>query len=271
MRYGVVADIHANLHALRAALARLRREGVDAWLCAGDVVGYGPHPNECVETIADLGCVCVAGNHELLVEWRLDERTVGRLARETIGWTRAVLRDDCRAYLAALPLVATAPGIVMTHGSLRSPAEYVRRDGEAAQQLGLLAREHPAARVLVLGHTHEPWVHGERAGTLARGPAGAVALAPGDRYLLNPGAVGQSRERARAPSALCMTLDLDLDLEPAGVRLLAERYDVRASRAALRRHGLAPDAIHIRPGALAAARRRGRRVLRSSLRRGVRA
>jgi predicted phosphodiesterase len=267
MRYGVVADIHANLHALRAALARLRREGVDAWLCAGDIVGYGPHPNECVETIAGLGGVCVAGNHELLIERQLDERTVGRLARETITWTRAVLRDDCRAYLAALPLVATAPAVVMTHGSLRGPHEYVRSEFDAARQFCLLGSEHPVARVLILGHTHEPWVYGERAGTLARGPAGAVALPPGDRYVINPGAVGQSRERARAPSALCMTLDL----EPAGVRLLSERYDVRACQAALRRHGLAADAIHIRPGALAAARRRGRRALRWSLSRSVRA
>jgi predicted phosphodiesterase len=266
MRYGVIADIHANLHALRAAIARLRRDGVDAWLCAGDVVGYGPHPNECVETVAELGAVCVAGNHELLVERRLDERSAGRLARETIGWTRAVLRDDCRAYLAALPLVATAPGIVMTHGSLQGPDEYVRREEDAARQLGLLARDHPDARVLIVGHTHEPWVHGERSGTLARGPAGAVALPPGDRYLLNPGAVGQSRERAKPPRALCMTLDL----EPARVRLLWERYDVRACRAALRRHRLAVDAIHIHPGALATARRRGRRALRWSLRRSPR-
>jgi predicted phosphodiesterase len=263
LRYGVLADIHGNLHALRAAIARLRKEGVDAWLCAGDLIGYGPHPNECVEIVAEFGATCVAGNHELLISGRLDERAAGRLARETIGWTRAVLHDDCRAYLAALPLVATAPGVVIAHGSLTSAEDYVRRDVEAAAQLCLLARDHPYARALVLGHTHEPWVHGERAGTVARRPGAAVALARGERYLLNPGAVGQSRERVRTPHALCLTLDLD----PARVRLIAERYDVRACRAALRRHGLVGDCVHVRPGPLAASWRGCRRAARWALRR----
>src|SRR3954468_2989878 len=64
MRIGLLSDVHANLFALRSAISRLRAEGVDAWVCAGDLVGYGPHPNECVETIAELGATCVVGNHD---------------------------------------------------------------------------------------------------------------------------------------------------------------------------------------------------------------
>ena len=66
MRYGVLADIHGNLHALEAALPVLERAGVDRYICAGDLVGYGPFPNECVEAISNLGAVCVAGNHDLM-------------------------------------------------------------------------------------------------------------------------------------------------------------------------------------------------------------
>src|SRR5919197_1277514 len=66
MRYGVLADIHGNLHALQAALEELRRCDVDGWLVAGDLVGYGPHPNECVELVAGLGGTCIAGNHDLI-------------------------------------------------------------------------------------------------------------------------------------------------------------------------------------------------------------
>jgi predicted phosphodiesterase len=66
MRYGVLADIHGNLPALRAAVARLQAEGVDRFLCAGDLVGYGPFPNECVELVAGLDAITIHGNHDLI-------------------------------------------------------------------------------------------------------------------------------------------------------------------------------------------------------------
>src|SRR3954469_29493 len=99
MRYGLLSDVHANLPALRAALEWLRREGADAYLCAGDIVGYGPHPNECVELIAALPGACVAGNHDLIAVGRLDGEGIGALARVTLDWTRTVLGSDARAWL----------------------------------------------------------------------------------------------------------------------------------------------------------------------------
>ena len=62
MRYGVVSDVHGNLLALRATVAMLRAAGVDGWLCAGDIVGYGPEPEGCVELLHKLAATCVAGN-----------------------------------------------------------------------------------------------------------------------------------------------------------------------------------------------------------------
>src|SRR4051794_13573121 len=116
MRIGLVSDVHANLFALRAAIARLRADGVDAWVCAGDLVGYGPHPDECVETVAALGPTCGAGNHELMVLGELPDTQAGRLARESIAWTRPVVRDDARAYLSALPRTADPAGMLVAHG-----------------------------------------------------------------------------------------------------------------------------------------------------------
>src|SRR6478735_5391674 len=103
MRIGLISDVHANLFALRAAVARLRAEGVDAWVCAGDLVGYGPHPNECVETVAELDPTIVAGNHELMLLGDLPDTRAGWLARRSIAWTREVVQLDVRSYLAALP------------------------------------------------------------------------------------------------------------------------------------------------------------------------
>jgi predicted phosphodiesterase len=197
MRIGLLSDVHANLFALRAAVVRLRAEGVDAWVCAGDLVGYGAHPNECVETIAELEPTCVAGNHELMLLDAIPDTRAGWLARRSIGWTRGVVRADVRSYLAALPRTATVAGMAVAHGSPGDPEEYVRTDERAAALLSSLSAE----QLLVLGHTHRPWLYGAGVGSVF--PAGAagspgsadLSLAADARYLVNPGAVGQSRER----------------------------------------------------------------------------
>jgi predicted phosphodiesterase len=263
MRVGLLSDVHANLFALRSALTRLRSEGVDTWVCAGDLIGYGPHPNECVETIAALDPICVVGNHELLLLEAISDEQAGRRALQSLEWTRGVLRPDIRSYLAELPRTAEAPGIVVSHGSLSDPEEYVRSAIQAAAQLERLAAEHSDKQVLVLGHTHRQWLFGADQGTIFPSPdAGHPdgfrgALAPGERFLVNPGSVGQSRDRERAPRARFGLVDLDR----ADVRFFAEPYDAAACRAALRERGLPVDSAHLRPGYAAAASRRVRRLL----------
>lgn len=257
MRIGLLSDVHANLFALRAAISRLRAEGVDRWICAGDLVGYGPHPNECVETIAELEPTVVAGNHELLLLGELSGERAGRLARLSIAWTRGVLRPDLRGYLAALPRRDTGADLLLAHGSPGDPEEYVRT-GERAD--ALLA-ELTTQRLLVLGHTHRPWLYAAGAGTVhptAR-PSGAAELLlhDGERYLVNPGAVGQSREREGSPRARFALLDLDR----SRVRYFAEPYDDAATRAALRAQRLPPYSVHVRPGKVAGATRRAQRLV----------
>jgi len=256
MRYGVLSDIHGNHVALQAAIEALRREGVDGWICAGDIVGYGPQPNECVEAVAELQALCVAGNHELILLGRLSDERCIRLAKETIRWTRDVLREDCRAYLAALPTVASGPGLVVAHGSLDDPQEYVVRDSQAMQQLNKLALEYRESELLILGHTHRGWIYSQREGTISSGQ-GTTCLA-GGRFLLNSGSVGQSRQRERVPLARCMLLDIEQ--RQASLRSLP--YDVSACRAALRRYDLPGDCIHLPPSLLRAAGRRARRLAR---------
>jgi predicted phosphodiesterase len=257
VRYGVLSDIHGNLFALRAAMKRLRREGLDGWLCAGDLIGYGPYPNECVEVVAELDAHCVAGNHELLLLGRLSEERAGRLARETINWTQGVLREDCRSFLARLPLVATVQDLVMTHGSLVSPEEYVTRDIQAADQLRRLGVEYPQANLLVLGHTHRPWLYSQNRATAVPTAATGTLLASPGRFLLNPGSVGQSRQIEREPRARFMLLDL----ERRWVRFYEASYDVAACREALRKYRLPRECIHLRPGLLGAVKRRSRSLL----------
>jgi len=264
VRYGLLSDIHANLPALTAAVRCLTGQGVDRWLCAGDVIGYGPQPNECVAELAALDPVCVAGNHELVALGELSAQRCSRRARESLDWTRAALSPDSRAYLAALPRAVELPGLVMAHGSLSDPEEYVRSDAQAEAQLARLASAHPSAGVLVLGHTHRAWLYRQGPGDQPeRSVDGSARLPAGARYLVNPGSVGQSRQRERQPLARFALLEFaeaGPAVKPVGVRFFAVDYDHRAVRGALRGKRLPPDSMHVRPGTLATAARRLRRA-----------
>src|SRR4051794_15415919 len=229
MRYGVIADIHANLHALEAVLAALDPERVDGWLCAGDLVGYGPRPNECVERVAGLpGLVAVAGNHDLMAIGGGGSEGLGALQARSVEWTAGALGADARAYLEGLAMQASSPdGVVVAHGSLDDPSEYVRDCEAAGAQLARV----PDAPALVLGHTHHPLECGR---------------------VFNPGSVGQPRERRELARAMVLeTADGVLS-----ARRVAVRYDAKATRAELREAGLPPGACHLPPSRRTGLRRR---------------
>jgi predicted phosphodiesterase len=238
MRLGVIADIHANPHALAAALAFLAAQEVDAYLCAGDLVGYGPAPNECVRRVCGLPGACVAGNHDLIALGALADDQCDQRARDSLRWTRSMLEDDVRALLAALPRGAYVHGVALHHGSPSDPREYVRDEAQALACLRALPAVAPGAEILVLGHTHHAMAVGLRRGPLLRDGTGTVRLQPGEPILLNPGSVGQSR--TRDPRARLMVLDLHV----RSATFHAVGYDIAACRDALRERGLPPDSCH---------------------------
>jgi predicted phosphodiesterase len=262
VRYGVISDVHANLPALEAVLAELQHLRVDAYACAGDLVGYGPHPNECVQLLRRLGAVSVAGNHDLIAVGALSADRCERLARDSLRWTRERLDDDTREFLARLPKrLELGDGVVIAHGSLDDPQEYVLRVDQAAAQLRRLADEFPASRILVVGHTHRAFATDGALASPRIGVRRRVSLQGTGRWLLNPGAVGQSRERrVRARFVV-------LDLEREEATFHAVRYDVGRSRAQLRRQNLPARSIHLPPwrpkALLRPAIRAGRRALGS--------
>jgi putative phosphoesterase len=260
MRLGLFADVHGNLHALDRVLEVLATEQVDVYACAGDLVGYGPYPNECVERVTALGATCVAGNHDLIATGRLDPEGIGTLARRSLGWTARELRPETEDVLRGLPLTARIGPVLIAHGSVDDPSLYVTPE-RAADELERLERTRRAS-VLVLGHTHRPAAFGSESGELLSHRSGTVSFTPSETVLLNPGSVGQSRERR--PVARFAVLDL------------AERradfrdtsYDHHACRRALRERGLPPRSYHRNPdgarAGLGRLRRRARRLARKS-------
>ena len=240
MRLALISDVHGNLHALRAAIAALQRQGVDAWISAGDLIGYGPHPNECVETVAGLSCTAVAGNHELIVLGRLSDGRSSARAQASHRWTRGVLRDDVVEYLAALPVRAQVGPVVVAHGSLDDPEEYVRSIRQASAQLVRLRAENPAARFLVLGNTHRQLLFAEGTGRAAVRPGTPAAVDGPGAHVVNPGSVGQSRQWEWPPRARAAVLDTELET------VVFERipYDVGAVRRDLTAAGLPYGSVH---------------------------
>ena len=177
----------------------------DELWCLGDLVGYGPRPNECCRAIQERASVCLAGNHDLGVLGTIDLAEFSDEAAAAAYWTRSILDEEARSFLAGLRPSGKAKGLELYHASPLDPVwEYVLT-GEAARA-ALDATEAPA---VLVGHSHVALAltpeNGDIGGGLA--PDGASAEFAERRFLLNPGSVGQPRDGD--PRAAFLVLDLD--------------------------------------------------------------
>ena len=235
MRILVLSDIHANLAAFEAVLAHAG--SFDRVWCLGDIVGYGPDPNECVERVRELRRYqCLAGNHDWAALGKLDLSDFNTDARLAALWTRQQLTPDNRAFLdARLEYIGPLEDrYTLVHGSPRYPIwEYILDEAIAAENFPYFSTQ-----VCLVGHTHVPVIYAET-------PAGVRALRPpldkphplGDqRLIINPGSVGQPRDGD--PRAAWLLLDLDL-LRAQWRRCV---YDIGRAQAAIRAARL-PDSL----------------------------
>lgn len=224
MRVLIVSDIHANLVALETVLAHAKGKYDVIW-CLGDVVGYGPRPNECIALMRDKAAICVMGNHDWAVLGRpgVDVDDFNPHARQAVMWTRAQLTDENRAYLEQLPdrplLASSDPAVLVTHASPREPVwEYILTPTVALENFAFFEES-----ICLVGHTHKPAIYawrlladdepasGREQVTVdylqpsTNGPID-LALGPNQRVILNPGSVGQPRDND--PRAAYVLFDL---------------------------------------------------------------
>jgi putative phosphoesterase len=164
----VITDIHGNLPALRAALARIDELGVARVLCGGDLVGYGPHPNEVCALIGERSIPTIYGNYDYAIAREQEDcgcayvtqhdRDLGQLS---VAWTLANTTQQSKDFMRGLPFDLHFPlgavDVHLVHGSPRKVNEYLFEDKPARLYERLAAAE--SDRVLVFGHTHKPWVH----------------------------------------------------------------------------------------------------------------
>src|SRR5215469_10539118 len=127
MRFFVLSDIHSNIEALEACIQRAELAGYDAVYCCGDIVGYGPNPIEAIDAIRNLNAVTIRGNHDRVAAGNDDASEFNPHARRAIFWTRSVLTDPYRNYLASLPVgpLAIDDAAQMVHGAITHEDDYI--------------------------------------------------------------------------------------------------------------------------------------------------
>ncbi len=197
MRLLVLSDIHANLTALDAALAA----ATGSWervVCLGDVVGYGPDPNEVTSRIRELGATTIRGNHDKAVTDLMGTDDFNPVARAAVLWSRSQLSNENLDWLANLPQgPLESDGVVLVHGAFQDEDEYVFTPAQALE--GLLDSTLP---VTFYGHTHHQGGFSYQdtiLDVLQLHPRedekrSALRLESDKRYLLNPGSIGQPRD-----------------------------------------------------------------------------
>jgi predicted phosphodiesterase len=235
MRFLVLSDIHANATALEASLAAVdgRWERV---VCLGDIVDYGPDPNEVTERVKALDPIIIRGNHDKAVTGLIDLEGFNPLAQIAAQWTREHMEPANLNYvteMAAGPV--TVDSLTLVHGAYQDEDEYVFVPMQAMS--GLL--ESPTD-VTFFGHTHYQGGFSYRAGQIGviqlkpePGPKfAALRLERGTRYLLNPGSIGQPRDGD--PRAAFAIADMDHQV----IEFWRVPYDIAAVQERMREAGL---------------------------------
>jgi putative phosphoesterase len=215
MRLAILADIHSNLHALKAVRDEIEKAKIDSVACAGDIVGYGANPNECCALVRQMAVHLVFGNHERAALTR-DTIWMNPHAAKASAWTSDALSPDSREFLSSLELESRfevrSKKVAMFHGSVGSDIEYVYYD-----QLSEELPSKAGADILILAHTHVPYVRRFKTS-----------------LVLNPGSVGQPRDGdPRASYGIYDSEDDSCDIRRV-------RYDVEGAYEAILSRGL-PD------------------------------
>jgi predicted phosphodiesterase len=233
MRTLVLSDLHANATALDAALAAAEGRW-DNVVCLGDVVGYGPDPNEVTNKVRELSARAIRGNHDKAAAGLVPTDDFNPIAKMALDWTHAQLTPENLKWLAELPKgPIEVDGIVLVHGALQDEDEYVFTPAQALE--GLLDASAP---VTFFGHTHHQGGFSYQSATnsleilpIRPRPAEMLAplrLEPKGRYLLNPGSIGQPRDGDfRASFAIA-------DLAQHVVEFWRVPYDIAAVQARMR-------------------------------------
>ncbi|MEW6097249.1 MAG: metallophosphoesterase family protein [bacterium] len=231
MQYGIISDIHSNLEALMVVLEKLKE--VDKIICLGDIVGYGPLPNECIDEVRKLSGVTIVGNHDLAsIGWK-EISWFNEYAQRAIIWTMDTLTKENKQYLSSLPEIVEEKDFIMVHGSLWDYTnEYITGVKKANKSFELLKEKN----LLFVGHTHSPMLflkkEYEPIYPIRLGDKDTIKVSTPDKLIVNVGAVGQPRDGdPRASFGI-----FDTDTMEIGIYRVS--YDINKTQDLMRKEGL---------------------------------
>ena len=235
MKIGVISDVHGNIHALWAVEKKLAELNVDEVWCLGATVGYGAFPNQCVEWVRKNCSVVLLGNHELALLGYVDVFLLNDYARAAIEWTKGVITEENLGFLRTLGVQYLTVCCQLVHDTPESPGSMVYLLDREIIYKALLSQQR---RICFFGHTHIPAAYRLLSSTVDRLDVRSLNFGAG-RYLVNPGSVGQPRDRdSRASFGV-------FDSEGEGFTLCRVEYNTRAAAREILRAGL-PDYLAAR-------------------------
>lgn len=232
MKSLVLSDIHANYSALEAVLEDVGE--IDSVWVLGDLVGYGPDPNECVEIVKSFpNLVCLLGNHDAATLGQINDIAFNPAARQAIRWTRKNITPDNLDFLRQLPETIQIGDNTFAHGSPREPVwEYLLDTRNATENFSFFFTPF-----CFVGHTHLPTIYLMNNGAYFAkliSPENDTVMPLQQRAIINPGSVGQPRDRdPRAAYAI-------VDQEAMTIEFRRVAYDIQAVQDRMRQADL-PD------------------------------
>ncbi|NLZ63449.1 MAG: metallophosphoesterase family protein [Lentisphaerae bacterium] len=230
-KIGFISDIHGNIDALQAVLAKLDQCGCDMVFCLGDIVGYGAGPSECIKLIREREIPSVMGNHDEYVTLLMDPRVekLREEIREAIYWCQGKLSMDELRWLAKLPMRIETEEFTVLHGSFHT-IKWAYCLDEPTFAANFKMQTMPLA---FCGHSHSPLLGIEVPNDIPYVDyIRKTIIKPDLKYMINVGAVGQPRDRDPRACAVIYNL-ASRELE-----LIRVEYDIAAAQARIRAAGL---------------------------------
>ncbi len=236
MKIVVVSDIHSNLEAFLSVLNDVSKEFFDLFVSLGDIIGYGPDPEKCIKLIDEERIISIKGNHERML-FRVEERVLANeLARRAIEWTEENISTKSKIFLDRLEEVYQHNDLLFVHGSPLDPDEYILRRGTAMRSIEEIKRI--GFKLCFFGHTHIPGIFYEN-GSFIYDDDNNILLEREKIYLINPGSVGQPRDRNRKASYLVF------DTEKYSIKFRRVEYNITQTIEKIEKLGL-PEELGLR-------------------------
>lgn len=232
MRYAVISDIHSNLEALEAVLAKISGFKVDEILCLGDIVGYNANPSECIDIVKRAGIRCIMGNHDSMASSLEEPDNFTPLAKEAVLWTREQLTEESRNFLKNLPRELIIEDFFLFHGSVHDTDRYIVDENDILDNFHQLENLPNDVLIGFYGHTHVKGALSLRREKISMEPDEELKLSPYKRYLINPGSVGQPRDGESGASFLVY------DKFNEHVKFYRVEYDIAAAQGKIIEAGL---------------------------------